>query len=87
MDYATWQQLTPAQRIEQADLSDLSPQLISWKGWRVEVVTSYGETRRFIVGQSTGWKPCHLEIKTRRSMGGMAADKEYKSVRPLYIAR
>lgn len=87
MDYATWQSLTLQQRIEQSDLSGLSPQLINWKGWRVEVVTMYGETRRFIVGISTGWKPCHLEIKTRRSMGGWHADKEYQSVKPLYIAR
>jgi len=87
MDYATWQALTPAQRTEQADLSDLSPQLIPYKGWRVEVTTTYGETRRFIVGMSTGWKPCHLEIKTRRSMGGMPADKEYQSVKPIYIVR
>lgn len=87
MDYATWQQLTPAQRIERVELSGLSQQLIPYKGWRVEVVTTYGKTRRFIVGMSTGWKPCHLEIKTRRSMGGDPADKEYKSVRPLYIVR
>ena len=66
------------------DLSDLSPQLNPWLGWRVEVVTGYDETRRFIVGRSTGWKPINLEVATRRSLGGSGAEKHYKSVRPLY---
>jgi len=61
--------------------ANLSPQLIGKEGRRVEVVTTYGETRRFIVGKSTGWIPCHLEITRRDSSGGGAADKEYKSVR------
>ena len=29
-------------------------QLAPHLGWRVEVETTYGETRRFIVGRSTG---------------------------------
>lgn len=61
----------------------LSPQLTGLEGHRVEAVTHYGETRRFIVGKSTGWMPCHLEILTRRSSGGGAAEMEYKSVRDL----
>jgi hypothetical protein len=84
MNQATWNSLSQHERMARADLSGLSPQLISWKGWRVEVVTLDGETRRFIVGMSTGWKPCHLEIKTRRSLGGECADRQYKSVTPLY---
>ncbi len=48
----------------------LTPQLIGLEGKRVEVVDKYGETRRFIVGKSTGWMPAHLEIKTIRSDGG-----------------
>ena len=50
----------------------LTPQLVGMEGKRVEVVTSYGEKRRFIVGKSTGWMPCHLEIANRRSHGGGA---------------
>lgn len=60
---------------------ELSPMLRGLEGRRVEVVTAYGETRRFIVGLSTGWIPCHLEIHNRRSMGGGAAERVYKSVR------
>jgi hypothetical protein len=60
---------------------ELSPQLRGLEGRRVEVVTTYGETRRFIVGRSGGWVPIHLEIHNRRSYGGGAADRVYKSVR------
>jgi hypothetical protein len=60
---------------------ELSPQLVGLEGKRVEVVTLYGETRRFIVGKSTGFIPCHLEIARRDPTGGGAAEKEYKSVR------
>lgn len=59
----------------------LSPQLKGLEGKRVEVVTKYGETRRFIVGKSMGWMPIHLEIARRSSHGGAGADFEYKSVR------
>jgi hypothetical protein len=61
----------------------LSPQLVGLEGHRVEVRTVYGETRRFIVGKSTGWMPCHLEIRRRDSTGGGAAEREYASVRDL----
>ena len=60
---------------------ELSPQLRGLEGKRVEVVTKYGETRRFQVGRSTGWLPIHLEIFRRTSTGGSAAEREYKSVR------
>ena len=50
--------------------AELEPQLRGLEGKRVEVETASGETRRFIAGKSTGWLPCHLEIKTRRSSGG-----------------
>lgn len=66
------------------DYSGLTPQLLNHEGWRVEVVTTYGETRRFYVGRSTGWKPCHLEIKRRDSDGGFSAEYKYQSVRRLY---
>jgi hypothetical protein len=66
---------------------ELSPQLVGLEGWRVEVVTDYDETKRFIVGKSTGWLPIHLEVSRRSAFGGMAADRHYKSVRRLYRAR
>lgn len=50
----------------------LTPQLIGMEGARVEVVDKHGETRRFWVGRSTGWIPCHLEIARTNSSGGPA---------------
>ena len=52
--------------------AELTPELVGLEGSRVEVTTPDGETSRFWVGKSTGWMPCHLEIKTRRSSGGGA---------------
>lgn len=49
---------------------NLTPQLIGLEGKRVEVVDKYGERRRFRVGRSTGWIPCHLEIEGRADGGG-----------------
>ena len=49
---------------------ELIPQLIGLEGKRVEVVDRFGEKSRFWVGRSTGWMPCHLEIKNRNSSGG-----------------
>jgi hypothetical protein len=60
---------------------ELTPQLVGLEGRRVEVITTYGEARRFWVGRSTGWCPCHLEIVRSNSHGGSAAEAEYKSVR------
>ena len=76
--------MTPAEREAARDNSSLSPQLLGLEGWRVEVEATYGEMRRFIVGKSTGWRPCHLEIATRRSSGGGSAERAYKSVKRLY---
>lgn len=60
----------------------LTPQLIGLEGKRVEVVDSYGETRRFQVGKSTGWLPIHLEIARRTSHGGGGVSgAPFKSVR------
>lgn len=50
--------------------SQLIPELIGKEGKRVEVVTSWGEKVRFIVGKSTGFIPCHLELKRKDSIGG-----------------
>jgi hypothetical protein len=74
MDQATWDKMSAAQRDAVRDLSGLTPQLIGLEGARVEVVCSMtSEKRRFWVGRSTGWRPCHLEVLTRRSMGGSPA--------------
>lgn len=87
MTQAIWSAMTPAARAAAVDLSGLSPQLLSHEGCRVEAVTEYDETRRFIVGRSTGWRPCSLEIKRRDSSGGLAAEMKYKTVRRLYRVR
>lgn len=50
--------------------SDLIPEFIGKEGKRVEVVTSYNEKQRYIIGKSSGFIPCHLEIKKRNSIGG-----------------
>lgn len=61
---------------------DLTQQLTGLEGRRVEVVDRHNDKRRFIVGRSTGWMPIHLEIKTRRSLGGCAVfGAPFKSVR------
>ncbi len=75
MTWEQWKVLTPAQKESIRDYSALSPQLKGLEGYRVEVVTDYEETRRFIVGMSTGWRPCHLEISRRNSFGGGAAEQ------------
>ena len=83
-----WDRMTEHERAAVRDMSAMSPQLSGLEGWRVEVVDSAGESpRRFIVGRSTGWKPCHLEINNRRSFGGCPALSQYASVRRLYFAR
>lgn len=81
-----WDRLTEVERERLRDLSGLSPQLVNLRRARVEVVDDYGNKRRFWVGQSTGWRPCTLEVKTSRSFGGMAADKHYASVRVVRFA-
>lgn len=50
--------------------SQLIKEFIGKEGKRVEVITDYGETKRFIIGKSTGFIPCHLELKQRNSSGG-----------------
>ncbi len=87
MTQERWDSLTPTERGILRDNSGLNPQLSGWEGWRVEVVTDYDETRRFIIDRSTGWKPCHIEISRRGSFGGPAAENHYKSVKRLYNAR
>ncbi|MBH0113224.1 hypothetical protein I5E68_09725 [Novosphingobium sp. YJ-S2-02] len=52
--------------------AELTPALAGLEGQRVEVTAPDGETRRFWVGESSGWMPCHLEILRRNSSGGCA---------------
>jgi hypothetical protein len=82
-----WSAMTLAQRAAIRSDAGLTKQLVGMEGWRVEVKTTYGETRRFIVGKSTGWVPCHIEVHSRRSHGGPSASQEYASVRKLYKVR
>lgn len=83
MTQAKWDGLSEAQRRVMVDNSHLSPQLVGLEGWRVEATDDNGETRRFIVGKSTGWRPCHLELKSTRSACGDPADKRYRRVKAL----
>jgi len=69
---------------ESKDLSSLTPQLKGLEGWRVEVIDREGNRRRFIVGRSMGHTPIHLEMKTRRSLGGDAAECKYEKVEALH---
>jgi hypothetical protein len=88
MTQAKWSALSYSQREAIRDYSGLSPQLKGLEGYRVEVIR-LGDTRprRFIVGMSTGWRPCHLEILTKRSHGGSPADKQYRVVTKFYKVR
>lgn len=52
--------------------ADLIPELIGLEGRRVELTYPDGEKTRFKVGRSTGWLPCHIELKNSRSHGGGA---------------
>lgn len=62
--------------------SELTPELIGLEGKRVEVINSWGEKSRFIVGKSTGFIPIHLEIKRTDSMGGGAVmGSPFKSIK------
>jgi hypothetical protein len=81
MTHEKWLTLTPAEKERARDMSGLCPQLKGLEGARVEVVDNDGTKRRFNVGRSTGWRPCHLEIHNARSIGGGAAMSSYRSVR------
>ena len=88
MDNKTWNRMSSAEKEKVRDLSDLTPQLKGLENHRVEVVTTYNEKRRFIVGRSTGWKPINLERKRIDSISGFAAEKTYKSVKVIeYVSR
>lgn len=61
---------------------ELTPQLIGLEGKNVQVIDCDGENRRFRVGRSTGWMPCHLAIEGRED-GGPSVLGPFKSVRVL----
>lgn len=82
-----WEKLHPSTRERCRDLSDLCQQLVGMEGLRVQVVDKDGKVRRFIVGRSTGWKPCHLELYNRRSRGGSPAAPFYQHVTKLARVR
>lgn len=68
--------------------ADLTPQLVNLEGERVEVVDCHGDRRRFWVGCSTGWMPCHLEVVRRGSIGGIPTyGTPYRSVTVLKTSR
>lgn len=52
--------------------AELTPELLGLEGRRVKVALPDGTTKRFKVGKSTGWMPCHLELANARSHGGEA---------------
>jgi hypothetical protein len=81
MTQAIWDQYTRAEKDAARDLSGLNPQLIGLEGSRIEVTDAYGERRRFWVSRSTGWRPCHLEIRRRGNWGGDVATGPYKDIR------
>lgn len=87
MDWDTWKAMPEHEKAKHRDLRLLTPQLVGLEGWRVEVEDVGGVKRRFIVGRSTGWWPCHLEIARRNSSGGTAAPPSYANVRRLYKVR
>ena len=57
------------------DSSDLNPEFIPYlkSGQRVEVEfnysTGYKEKFRGFIGVTTGWKPCFILLRTKRSIG------------------
>lgn len=80
MTWDRWILLTPKERAELTDNSGLTPQLKGYEGCRVEVIDANRERRRFYVGKSSGWRPCHLEIHRVDSTGGVPAASSYQSV-------
>lgn len=50
--------------------AELDPRLIGMEGCRVESTAPDGTRARFIVGKSSGWLPCHLQLPRRDSRAG-----------------
>lgn len=64
MTQAKWDALTRQERDAMRDTSELHPKLLAYVGKRVRVTPKreYGLTS-FIVGTSTGWRPCMLAMR------------------------
>ncbi|WP_200376926.1 hypothetical protein [Thiocystis violacea] len=63
------------QRTGERCWSELTPALIGLEQTRVAILNPQGqEIRRFWVGRSTGWMPCHLSISRRSAHGGYPVD-------------
>ena len=61
---------------------ELTPQLVGLEGKTVEVVDKWDEKRKFTVGKSTGWIPCHIEKARKNSPDGPAVmGAPFKSLR------
>jgi len=80
MTQECWNRLPQNERNAAQDLSGLSPQLVGLEGYRVEVEDNLGKVRRFIVGRSSGWRPCHITLRTVRSRAGHPADRHFNRV-------
>jgi hypothetical protein len=82
MTAAHWASMSQSEREASRSTKGWTSQLVGFEGCRVEVVDCEGDKpRRFNVGRSCGWVPCHLEIYNSRSHGGPAASSKYHSVR------
>lgn len=52
--------------------AELHPKLIGLEGKRVQVTLENGEKKKFRVGKSTGWFPCHIYLEKDSYSGGDA---------------
>ena len=70
MTWEQWSAMSPCERDAARDNSGLCPQLVGLEGRRVRVTPKrpYGPNT-FIVGRTTGWRPCHLAIRARNAHG------------------
>lgn len=87
MTQDTWDRMSETARAVLRSTAGLTRQLIGYEGTRVEVIRQNGERVRFWVQRSTGWQPCHIEVKIKRHdiVGGYPADRDYQSVRLIRI--
>lgn len=77
--YAYWRDADTIQKAALRDTSGLHAPFVGLEGCRIEVSERSGYKRRFIIGKSTGWKPCHLEIARRDSHGGASLWVDFDS--------
>lgn len=64
--------------------AELTRQLTPFYGYKVEIVDCNNEKRKFIVGKSGGWMPCHIELQNVNSKSGPAVyGAPFKSVKTI----